>query len=162
MRFNPENERIKRHYFIYLKEAKHLSHSTLNGVARAVELFETHTKGQNFRRFHIQQAIDFKASLAERTSARTATRLSASSRHSILQALKFLFQWLAGQRGYKSRIATARRERPAPTIEQIQHVIISMPVATAIDRRNPALIAFTLLTGARVGALPLSGSSMLI
>src|SRR5260370_11259153 len=156
MRFNPENERIKRQYLIYLKEAKHLSGSTLDGVGRVLELYEVQTKGQDFREFHIQREIDFKAWLAEQTSSRTTSRLSASSRHSILQTLKNFFQWLAGQRGYKSRIsyadaeyfslsaketriATARRERPTPTIEQIRHVIISMPTATEIDRRNQAL-----------------------
>jgi hypothetical protein len=58
-----ENERIKRQYFTYLREAKHLAERTLDGVVRGVALFETFTKGQDFRKFHIQQAIDFKASL---------------------------------------------------------------------------------------------------
>ena len=48
-----------------------------------------------------------------------------------------------------TRIATARREKAAPTIEQIKHAIQSMPDHADIERRNRALIAFTLLTGAR-------------
>jgi integrase/recombinase XerD len=40
-----------------------------------------------------------------------------------------------------------------PTLEQIKHVIESMPSNTAIERRNRALIAFTLLTGARDSAI---------
>ena len=56
-----ENERIKRQYFTYLREAKHLGERTLDSVARGVALFETFTKGQDFRKFRIQQAIDFKA-----------------------------------------------------------------------------------------------------
>jgi len=170
MRRNPKNERIKRQYLIFLKEAKHLAGGTLDGVARALELFEAHTRGQDFRQFHIQQAIGFKAALANQLGRRTKTRLSESSRHTILLALKNLFQWLACQPGYKSRIsyadaeyfslsaketriAKAHREASVPTIEQIRHVIRSMPAATEIERRNRALIAFTLLTGARVGAL---------
>jgi integrase len=51
------------------------------------------------------------------------------------------------------RIAKTVRERPAPTIEQIRHVLQTMPSATAIDRRNRALIAFTLLSGARDDAI---------
>lgn len=51
------------------------------------------------------------------------------------------------------RIATARRGKTAPTIEQIKHVIQLIPGHTDIERRNKALIAFTLLTGARDGAL---------
>jgi integrase/recombinase XerD len=40
-----------------------------------------------------------------------------------------------------------------PTLEQVRHVIHSMPVVTEIEQRNRALIAFTLLTGARNSAI---------
>jgi integrase/recombinase XerD len=36
-----------------------------------------------------------------------------------------------------------------PTLEQIRHVIQMMPANTEIERRDRALIAFTILTGAR-------------
>ena len=52
-----------------------------------------------------------------------------------------------------TRIATAQREQKAPTLEQIKHVINTMPADTEIERRNRALIAFTLLTGARDSAI---------
>ena len=39
-----------------------------------------------------------------------------------------------------------------PTLEQIRHVIQTMPATTEIERRDRALIAFTILTGARDGA----------
>jgi integrase/recombinase XerD len=52
-----------------------------------------------------------------------------------------------------TRIATVKRQRPVPTIEQIKHVIETMPVDTIIGRRNRCLIAFTLLTGARDSAI---------
>jgi integrase/recombinase XerD len=84
--------------------------------------------------------------------------------------LKGFFQWLAGQPGYRSRIqysdaeyfnlsdkesriAAARREKPVPTIEQIKHVIATMPSVTDIERRDRALLAFALLTGARDSAI---------
>lgn len=90
--------------------------------------------------------------------------------YSTLTALKHFFKWLAGRPGLKSRlsygdadyfnmsdndarIAKAHREQPVPTVEQIVHVINIMPSATAIERRNRALIAFILLTGARDGAV---------
>jgi integrase len=38
-------------------------------------------------------------------------------------------------------------------LEQIRHVIFNMPGSTDIERRNRALIAFTILTGARDGAI---------
>jgi hypothetical protein len=36
-----------------------------------------------------------------------------------------------------------------PTLEQVRHVIHMMPASTEIERRDQALIAFTILTGAR-------------
>lgn len=38
-------------------------------------------------------------------------------------------------------------------MEQIKHVISTMPIDTEIERRNRALVAFTLLTGARDSAI---------
>src|SRR5580704_105002 len=107
MRSNPQNERLKRQYLTYLKEARQLADRTLDGVARALTLFETYSKGKGFQEFHIQQAIGFKNSLVIVGSARTGSRRSVSSRHTILRVLKSFFQWLAGQPGYKSRIKLA-------------------------------------------------------
>ncbi|MFI5330051.1 MAG: tyrosine-type recombinase/integrase [Desulfobaccales bacterium] len=52
-----------------------------------------------------------------------------------------------------TRIATAKRQQNFPTLEQIKHVISKMPVSNEIERRNRALVAFTLLTGARDSAI---------
>jgi integrase len=84
-------------------------------------------------------------------------------------ALKAFVQWLSQQPGFRKlnfsdaeyfnlsgndeRIAKAVRERPAPTIEQIRHVLQAMPSGTVLERRNRALIAFTLLSGARDDAI---------
>jgi len=51
------------------------------------------------------------------------------------------------------RMAKARRERPGPTLEQVRDVLSEMPNGSEIERRNRVLIAFTILTGARDGAL---------
>ncbi len=50
-------------------------------------------------------------------------------------------------------MARARREPKAPTLDQVRHVLDTMPAGTAVERRNRALIAFTVVTTARVGAL---------
>lgn len=90
--------------------------------------------------------------------------------HSTLQSLRSFFLWLAGQPGFRSkisysdadyfnltdkevRIAAVEREQLVPTIEQINHVLATMPAGTDIERRNRALIAFALMTGARDGAI---------
>ena len=166
---NPQNERIKRAYFTYLAEAKGFGEATLDGVAKALNRFETYTKFRDFKAFHIEQAKGFKVSLADQTSLRTSERLSKATLYATLSALKRFFIWLAGQPGYKSRIsysdaeyfnlsaketriAKAHRDPRVPTLEQIRHVIRTMPAATEIERRDRALIAFTILTGARDGA----------
>jgi integrase len=167
---SPPNERIKRTYFTYLTEAKGFSEATLDGVAKALNRFETYTRFRDFKAFHIEQAKGFKASLADQTSARTKDRLSKATLYATLTALKRFFIWLAGQPGYKSkisysdaeyfnlsaketRIAKAHRDARVPTLEQIRHVIQTMPAGTEIERRDQALIAFTILTGARDGAI---------
>jgi hypothetical protein len=70
--------------------------------------------------------------------------------HVTLTQLKSFFFWLAGQPGYKARlqysdadyfnlsekdtrIATAQRERKAPTLEQVKHVIGTMPAGARLS-----------------------------
>jgi integrase/recombinase XerD len=167
---NPENERIKRRYFLYIKEAEGQSEQTVDAIAKALDRFEVYTKHKNFKAFHYQQAVAFKKNLAEQKAERSRKPLSKATLSSTLSALKKFFKWLAWQPGYKSRlhhpdaeyfnlsekdsrVAKARREKPVPTIEQIKHVIATMPTGSEIELRNRALIAFTLLTGARDSAI---------
>lgn len=167
---NANNERIKRRYFTYLKEAKRLSESSVDAVAKALDRFEVDTKHRDFKTFHSAQAVAFKKHLAEQTGQRSGEKLSKATLHATLVHLKRFFQWLAREPGYKSRIqysdadyfnlsekdariATAQREKKAPTLEQVKHAIAQMPANSEIERRNRALIAFTLLTGARDSAI---------
>jgi integrase len=100
----------------------------------------------------------------------TGEKLSKATLHATLAQLKRFFQWLAGQPGYKSRlrysdadyfnvsdndrrVAAARHDKAFPTIDQVKHVIAQMPSGSEIERRNRALVAFTLLTGARDSAI---------
>jgi integrase/recombinase XerD len=167
---NADNERIKRKYFIFLKEAKRQNESSVDAVAKAISRFEAYTKYRDFKTFHFEQAVGFKNYLAKQHNQQTGKNLSKATLNSTLGQLKAFFQWLAMQTGYKSRIsytdteyfnlsekevriATARRETAVPTLEQIKHVIAMMPNNSVIERRNRALIAFTLLTGARDSAI---------
>ena len=172
---NPDNERIKRRYFAYLKEAKRHSESTVDAVAKALARFEADTAGnkgrpRDFKAFHFEQAIAFKKHLAEQKAQRSGEKLSKATLHATLAHVKRFFHWLAGQPGYKSRlqysdadyfnlsekdvrVATARRGQIGPTVEQVKHAIALMPVKSAIERRDRAVVAFTLLTGARDSAI---------
>src|SRR5271170_2260980 len=167
---SPENERIKHQYFAYLKEAKRHSEPTVDAAAKALRRFEEYTKYRDFKAFHTEQAIAFKKHLAEQKGQQSGEKLSKATLYSTLTQLKRFFQWLAGQPGFKSRIqysdadyfnlsdkdtrvATAQREQRVPTLEQIKHVLHTMPANTDVERRNRALIALTLLTGARDQAI---------
>ncbi len=170
IKHSAENERAKRKYLIFLKEAKRQDESSLDAVAMALSRFEKYTKYRSFKAFHFEQAVGFKKHLSKQENRQTGKPLSKATQNSTLRHLKAFFQWLAMQAGYKSRInytdmeyfnlseknsriATARRVKPVPTIEQIWHVIENMPCITDIERRNRALVAFTLLTGMRDSAV---------
>jgi integrase len=161
---SPENERIKRRYFAYLKEP------SVDAAAKSLNRFEVHTRFRDFKSFHPEQAVAFKRHLAEQANVRTGKPLSKATLHSTLAALKAFFQWLASQPGFRSRlthsdadyfnlsdrdarIATTQREGRAPSLEQVRHVIETMSAGDPIQRRDRALVAFILLTGARDGAV---------
>ena len=134
---NAANERIKRKYFAFLKEAKRHSEPTVDAAAKALSRFEVYTGYRDFKTFHIQQAIAFKRHLAEQKAQQSGEKLSKATLHGTLTQLKRFFQWLAWQPGYKSRIqyadaeyfnlsdkdtriATAKRQQRAPTLEQVK------------------------------------------
>ena len=165
-KYNEQNERIKRDYYRYLKEARRQSELSIDVKASAINRFETYTGYKDFKSFHREQAIGFKNKLAEQLNQKTGERLSKSTVRSTLTALRAFFIWLADQPGFKSRIsycdadyfnpserdiqiALSPRARPVPTIEQIRHTLNVMPADTPLDRRDRALMAFILLTGCR-------------
>jgi integrase len=170
LKYNAENERLKRRYFAYLKEAKRYSESSLDEVAKALHRFEAYTKFRDLRKFHIEQAIAFKRVLADQRNVRTDQLLSKATQQRTLAVLKAFFHWLAGQPGFRSRlsyadadyfslsekdlrIAKTNTEQRFPTLEQVHHVLAAIPAETEIDQRNRAVIALSILTGASDSAI---------
>ena len=92
---NAENERIKRKYLIFLKEAKRQNQASIDAVAMAISRFEKYTKVKNFKAFHFEQAVGFKKHLAKQTNQQTGKPLSKATLNSTLRHLKAFFQWLA-------------------------------------------------------------------
>lgn len=167
---NAANERIKYEYFHYLKEARRRNEASIDAVAKALSRFETLTRWRDFKGFHRGQAVAFKNRLADESNLRTGERLSKSTVSGTLRELRAFFVWLAGQSGYKTKIqyadadyfnlsekelsiARAKREKRVPTLEQMHHVVSAMPTGNDQERRSRALVAFTMLTGARADAL---------
>lgn len=170
-RYNPANERIKKHYLTFLAEARGQSEASIDAVAKALSRFEHATGHKDFKLFHRDMAVSFKRRLDAEVNARTGAPLSRATVYATLQALRAFFVWLADRPGYRrklsysdadyfnlsekdARVAKTRRTKPAPTVEQIHHVLGMMPARTDIELRDRAVIAFTLLTGARDGAIP--------
>ena len=169
-KYHEENERIKRRYLQYLREAKRMDISTVDKAAEAILRFEQSTNFKPFKRFHIEQAIAFKSRLSNQKNARTGAPLSKATVDGTLRMVKAFIHWLAGQPGYKSRICYAdadyfnlnakdariahtTREAIYPTPEQCRHAFAQMPSASPLQRRDKALFAFLMLTGARDGAV---------
>jgi len=167
---HPDNERIKHKYATWLRDAKRQSEDSIDAVLKALARFEEYTKYKDFKTFRHEQASGFKKQLSEQNSKLLGTKLSKSTLHSTFRHLKTFFEWLSREQGYKSHIrfadaeyfntsskdrqvATARREKKYPTLEQIKYVINQMPTNTEIEMRDRALIAFTILTGARDSAI---------
>ena len=165
-----ENERIKRHYLQYLHEARGADMATVDKAADAILRFERCTSFKNFKLFRIEQAATFKRQLSTQKSKATGAQLSKATIDGTLRAVKAFILWLAGQPGYKSRIrysdaeyfnlnakdvriAHAGRDTPFPTMEQCRHAFAQMPSALPLQRRDKALFAFLMLTGARDGAI---------
>jgi len=168
--YNANNERIKRQYRVFLKEAHRKSEQSIDAFDDAIARFEADTQYRDFRAFNTELPIAFKRRLVTQTNQRNGRPLSHATCHAILGHLKRFFAWLAGQPGFRSRItysdadyfnssekdariASARREAVYPTVEQVTDVIDHMPHRSEIECRDRAIIAFTLLTAARDRAI---------
>lgn len=165
-----KNERIKRKYRLWLQDARQRSEHSIDQALAAIAAFEASTGKRDFAAFHIEQARAFKRTLLEKPNPDTGKPYAKATIKARLDAAKAFFLWLADQPGYRARIrhadcdyfnlsandariATARRERPSPDLAQVQRAIDMMPTETPMQRRDRAVLAFALLTGARDDAL---------
>lgn len=167
---NAENERIKHRYLVWMRDAKGYSDDTIDQSLAAINRFEAHTGLKPFRLFHIEQARAFTRDLQKSSDAKTGRLYARATISGMLAALRNFVEWLAGQPEGRRRIsfgdadyfrlsrkdervARTTRTKRVPCIEEVITVLRNMPVTTEIERRDQALIAFTLLTCARVSAL---------
>jgi len=167
---NAANERTKREYVQYLHEARGRDSATVDRVLKSLDRFEETTRRRDFKAFHKEQAVAFKRRLSDALNARTGQRLSKATVLSTLRDLHAFFFWLAHVPGYKSHIqyadadyfnlsdkdvaiARAAREKRVPTLGQVELVLSSMPTDSPLERRNRAVVAYAVVTGARVAAL---------
>ncbi|MER9528548.1 site-specific integrase [Mesorhizobium sp. M0309] len=163
---NAANERLKHRYFAWLRDAKGLGEHSIDQVAKALDRFERYTRRRSFKEFRTEQASGFKKHLAIQDGKRTGTRLSKATLTSTLHAMRDFVEWLADQKGFRNRlvktdalyfkpsrqdeaISRAPRQMDVPTIEQIRMMMSAMPQRSIVERRNRAIVALIILTGAR-------------
>ena len=170
-RHHPENEWTKRRYLEYPERGKtafRRKYGPGGGGDRAI-------RGRRpiiriSAKFRIEQAQVQKSSTRGpiQKPVGDSPRRRVSSR---LMAVKTFFEWLAGQSGFRRGLPIRRQyfrpvgqrrayregetREPVATIEQIRRKITSDASQHAkLDQRDRALIAFTLLSGARTTQSP--------
>lgn len=160
---NPSNERAKRRYFEFLRQADGKSEQTIRQVEKAIARFEVSTGYADLKSFDQKQAIAFKGALK-------AQELAPSTVLSTLGSVKRFLGWLSQQPGFKLKVrlsdveylnlpekdiraASAPTDKKYPTLQMVERVVAAMPEGTPIEKRDRALIAFTAITGIRDGAL---------
>ena len=169
-KINAANERIKHRYLAFLGNAKQRSDSTVDQSAATFTDYEQATGFKDFQKFRIEHAQRYKRYLSDALNTQTGKPLAKATISSRLKSMKAFFRWLSQEPGFRSkinysdaeyfnptandeRIAKATREKQVPSLVQIRAVIFKMPTETDIQRRNQALLAFTILSGARDSAI---------
>ncbi len=168
-KFNAANERIKRDYEQYLRDAKGQDETSIDKVRAALVKFEDSTQFKPFKAFHIDQARHFKDALSRAKNGH-GKPLALTTTDATLRLVKAFFHWLAGQQGFKKVVSyadveyfnnnrkaarAAHTQRPVhyPSKLAYYHAFQAMPNQTDLERRDKAIFAFLILTGARIGAV---------
>ncbi len=166
---NLKNEQTKRKYFKYLKGAEGFSESTIDCINKAILNYEEFNKYEKFnKKFNPDRMIEFKEWLKKRKFRDKV--ISLVTFHAYIRNLRKFFTWLCTQPGFRNsirpdvisylkmnhseeRMATQNVPRAFPELRYVIKLTDSINCRTEIDKRDRALIAFTLLTGMRDAAI---------
>jgi len=133
----PENEKAKRNYLQFLRDAKGRDETSIDQVVKAIERFDDYNRRRDFGKFHIQQARGFKAHLTAQRNIRTGEPLSASTVVSTLGMLKAFFIWLSGEAGYP-RVKQADAEYSIRrTIWRVSRRRVGISLAPRLNKSAP-------------------------
>lgn len=167
--FNPNNEVTKKKYEEILIHAQNLDSKTVRAAWNSISMFEKSTGYQDFKTLDKQQAQNFKARLAKQTNAEGEV-ISLATMRTHLKNVRDFFKWLAIHPGHfkkingdaveyfrlsdkRNRAAHASKEKIPPTLEELKKALSAMPCSTDIEKRDRAIFAFTIITGARVSSI---------
>ena len=161
MQVNIENERLK---MAWTKELfKDLHVSTVDQKLAALAEYEAATDYENLTALS-------EDSVARFIAATLARDVASKTRNSTVRHVKAFFEWtvmaehIKGKRAHgpirslrlsrkDKQAGRASKPRPVATLEQIRDTMLAMPKTSAVERRNRALMAFSIVSGARDGAI---------
>lgn len=160
---NPTNERIKMEYADFLDRDEGLAERTVDQKLDAIYHYEQATNFADFKTFNRDKAIAFVEAMEAR-DVTNATRLACINHVKAFfkqMAMDGLINGKASRRAISAlrlsrkdqRAGRAQKPKKFATVAEFKQIIAAMPRETAIERRNRALVAFTLLSGARDGAI---------
>lgn len=163
-----KNEMVKRDFFAFLKNSEQFSEDSIHAFEKALLFWEDFTKVEDFTAFDDKRAIAFRDWLKAKNRKGSEQPISLSYCYDTLRRLRRFFTWLSQQPKSKinqthigflnlsrkeSQIATRVRKIDVPTFDEVMQVLESITGETEVEKRDRALIAFTLLTGARISAI---------
>lgn len=168
-KYNTSNELLKKQYEAYLSLNARNSQKTVDSKIADLRKYEEFTGFKGFGTFNEKQALCFKEAYKKTTNTK-GEPIDFGTIFRTLRNVGDFFLWLSSQPGYKRKVNAAHvrafnlttkeeniaKRKPfkeAPTVEQIEKVLKSMPTGTPFEKRNQAIIAFTLLTAVRIEAL---------
>lgn len=168
-KYNTSNELLKKQYEAFLSLNARNSQKTVDSKIADLRKYEEFTGLKNFSTFNEKQALSFKERYKKSTNAK-GEAIDYGTIWRTLRNISDFFLWLSSQPGYKRKVngahvrafnLTTKEEnvakrktfKDAPTIEQVEKVLVAMPTSTTFERRNQAMIAFTLVTAVRIEAL---------
>lgn len=165
-----ENGRKKRDYREYLLEAKGYDEETCQQAEIAIGKLEVFLKGKPFSCLTKGQVIEFKKWLLLGGSGLAGRPLSRTYVDKILKHCRLFYHWIRNFTGYQSdelalaveyfqsskkdrKLCAAAIRKPTPKLEELRRVVAAMPCDSVLERRDRAVVATLLLTGARDDAL---------
>lgn len=158
---NLKNERLRLDWQEELERDD--SPSTVDHKLAALACFEEATDNQDFTQVTVE-AVDSFIKFVSAKPTRSRTKVAT------VNSVKSFFQWMVMDERIKGKKARkpinalrlkrkdrtasyARKPRPIATLAQIQTAVEAMPKTTPTERRNRALLPFTIVSGARAAAI---------
>lgn len=167
--FNILNEDAKKQYEDYLLYVKQRDPKTVHAVWNNINIFETFTAHADFSTIDQDQAKQFRRWL-EKQKNKSGQLLSVSTIRTILNNVREFLAWLSALPRYRNKVdiravqfltlssndnraARASRDRQPPSVSDLHKALAAMPATNDMEKRDRALFALTILTGARAEAI---------